>query len=46
MLPIRVAADMPTSDAWSAVGADLPFAEVNDVLGVQLDRSIMRGVPT
>jgi hypothetical protein len=46
MPPIRVVADLPQSDQWAAVHVDLPFEAVNGALGVQLERSIMRGVPT
>ena len=40
MPPIRVVVQMPQSDSWGAADAELPFAQANDVLGVQLDRSI------
>jgi hypothetical protein len=43
--PIRVVQEMPDSDRWGALDVELPFGEVNDMLGVQLDRSIARGVP-
>lgn len=35
---------MPESDQWATVHVQLPFAEVNDMLGVQLDRSIVQCV--
>ena len=41
MPPISVVKEMPQSDRWAAVDIELPFGQVNDVLGVQLDRSIM-----
>ena len=41
MPPISVVKEMPQSDEWAAVGMELPFREVNNVLGVQLDRRIM-----
>ena len=44
MPPIRVVAEMPESDRWGAVSVELPFEGVNDMLGVQLDRSIAQGV--
>ena len=44
MPPIRVVAELPQSDQWAAVHIDLPFGNVNEVLGVQLDRTIIRGV--
>ena len=34
---------MPNSDRWGAMNVELPFGEVDDMLGVQLDRSIARG---
>lgn len=43
MPPIEVVTELPESDCWSTVDVDLPFERVNDVLGVQLDRSIVRG---
>jgi hypothetical protein len=43
--PIRIVSEMPMSDRWAAVAVDLPFEAVNEVLGVQLERSIIRGVP-
>ena len=43
--PIKVVSEMPVSDRWAAVAVDLPFESVNEVLGVQLERSIIRGVP-
>ena len=42
--PIRVVQEMPQSDEWAAVDVELPFGEVNDVLGWQLDRRIVPGV--
>ena len=42
---IRVVAKCVESRQFSAVDVELPFGEVNDVLGVQLDGSIARGVP-
>lgn len=41
MPPISVVKEMPQSDKWAAVDIELPFEAVNDVLGVQLDRTIM-----
>ena len=43
--PIEIVSKMPVSDRWAAVDVDLPFEPVNEVLGVQLKRSITRGVP-
>jgi hypothetical protein len=43
--PIIIVPEMPTSDRWAAVAVDLPFEAVNEVLGVQLERSIISGVP-
>lgn len=45
MPPITVVAEMPESSQWAAVDVELPFKEVNDTLGVQLDRVIARGRP-
>ena len=45
MPPITVAAEMPESSQWAAVDVELPFEEVNDMLGVQLDRVVARGRP-
>ena len=42
--PFRVVTEMPESDGWAAVTIELPFAAVNDMLGVQLDRRTVRGV--
>ena len=42
--PVRVVTVMLQSDRWAAVDVELPFAEVNDVLGVQLERTIVSGV--
>jgi hypothetical protein len=43
--PIKIVPEMPISDRWAAVAVDLPFEPVNEVLGVQLERSIISGVP-
>ena len=43
--PIRDVTEVPESDRWSTVDVELPFEEVNDMLGVQLERRIVRGVP-
>lgn len=43
--PIRVVMEVPESDRWSSVEVELPFEEVNEMLGVQLDRCIVHGVP-
>ena len=43
--PIRIVSKMPISRRWGAVAVDLPFEPVNEVLGVQLDRRIISGVP-
>ncbi len=43
--PIRIVTEVPESDRWSTVHVELPFEEVNDMLGAQLDRRIVRGVP-
>lgn len=40
--PISVVVEMPESDTWAAVTFEIPFGEVNDMLGMQLDRSIGR----
>jgi hypothetical protein len=45
MPPIAVVAEMPESGQWAAVDVELPFEEVNDMLGVQLDRIVARGRP-
>ena len=42
--PIRVVTDMPESRQWSTVDVEVPFGEVNDMLGAQLDCSIVPGV--
>ena len=44
MPPVRVVAEMPESDQWAAVDFQLPFGEVNNVLGVQLERRVVAGV--
>lgn len=43
MPPIRVVSEMPESDCWSTVDMEVPFEEVNGVLGVQLDCSLDSG---
>ena len=43
--PINIVSEMPISDRWATVAVDLTFKPVNEVLGVQLERSIVRGVP-
>lgn len=43
--PIAIVPEMPVSNRWAAVAVDLPFGAVNEVLGVQLERSIISGVP-
>ena len=43
--PIRFVTEVPESERWSTVDVELPFEEVNDMLGVQLDRRIVRGDP-
>jgi hypothetical protein len=43
--PIEIVSEMPVSDRWAAMDVDLPFEAVNELLGVQLERSIVRGVP-
>jgi hypothetical protein len=40
-ISIRVVAAMPESDRWATVDIEVPFGRVNDMLGVQLDRSIV-----
>ena len=42
--PVRVVDEMPESEQWAAVSIELPFEEANEVLGVQLDRSIVPGI--
>jgi hypothetical protein len=44
MPPIRVVTEMPQSDQWAVVEVEVPFAAANDVLGVQVDRTIVRWV--
>lgn len=42
--PVRVVDEMPESDEWAAVRIELPFEAANEVLGVQMDRSIVPGI--
>ena len=37
----RVVATMPESDRWATVDIQVPFGRVSDLLGVQLDCSIV-----
>ena len=42
LAPMSVVEAMPNSNSWAAVSTEVPFGEVNDMLGVQLHRSIGR----
>ena len=42
MPPVRMVTEMPEADQWAAVDVSMPIGEVNDVLGVQLDRMTVR----
>ncbi len=42
--PINVVSLISESRQWSAVDIRMPFGEVNDMLGVQLNRDIVPGV--
>ena len=42
--PIKVTLGIPEADEWASVSVDMPFEAANDMLGVQLDRSIVPGV--
>ena len=42
--PIKVTVGMREADEWGSVSVEMPFEAANDMLGEQLDRSIVPGV--